>query len=46
MPKEKSREEIDQDLQDQISSNDSWQARIELILLQILRELKKNNPSR
>ena len=39
--KKKDRDEVDQDLKDEISINDSLEARVEVLLVQILRELQR-----
>lgn len=50
MSREKTRNEVDQDLRDDITQADSWEARVELLLTQnirisksILAELKRLN---
>lgn len=44
MSKEKTKGELQQDLQDLLSKSDSFEDRVILLLIQILRVLKKGKP--
>lgn len=45
MANDKIKDELDEDLKDELNKDDSWEKRVEILLLAILKTLKKKNDS-